>query len=184
MEKVKLTQDQADAIEVVINRYGEDKFIYDYSKMLHEISPAQYTGSLDPINDLALHQVAKALYIGYEVEPEFKVSERLEEIKELYGKEMYSKGKSYLTMMDILWLIEQAERAEELEMKYENTGAIFSRQNMRDRIQVLEQENKRYREALESIANIDGHFMDKPFNLVKALSLIDGKARKALEELE
>src|SRR5699024_8180796 len=47
------------------------QFLYEFSRMLHEISPLQFTGSLGPINDLALHRVAKALYIGYEVEPQY-----------------------------------------------------------------------------------------------------------------
>lgn len=46
---------------------------------------------------------------------------------------------------------EKTRRVEELEMKHENIGAIFSRQNMRDRIQVLERENKRYRSNITEL---------------------------------
>ena len=74
-QKVVLTQEQADAVESAKKRYGKDQFLYEFSRMLHEISPLQFTGSLGPINDLALHRVAKALYIGYEVEPKFKVGD-------------------------------------------------------------------------------------------------------------
>ena len=36
------------------------------------------------------------------------------------------------------WLIEQAEKAEYYEMKYENTGAIFNRRHMLDKIERYE----------------------------------------------
>ena len=74
-QKVVLTQEQADAVESAKKRYGKDQFLYEFSRMLHEISPLQFTGSLGPINDLALHRVAKALYIGYEVEPSIKIGD-------------------------------------------------------------------------------------------------------------
>ncbi|APC46473.1 hypothetical protein [Aeribacillus phage AP45] len=38
----------------------------------------------------------------------------------------------------IEWLIEQAEKAEYYEMKYENTGAIFNRRHMLDKIERYE----------------------------------------------
>jgi len=66
----------------------------------------------------------------------------------------------------------QAERAQELEGFYKD---------MLDEATILNEQNKRYREALESIVNIDGYFIDKPFNMVRALNLIDGAARNALE---
>lgn len=71
------------------------------------------------------------------------------------------------------------ERVQDLEGDAENiyrANHDYSRRN-----DILTQQNKRYREALEFIVNIDGHFMDKPFNLVEALNLIDREARGALE---
>ena len=87
-QKVVLTQEQADAVESAKKRYGKDQFLYEFSRMLHEISPLQFTGSLGPINDLALHRVAKALYIGYEVESELEVGDWVidEEFDGLIGK--------------------------------------------------------------------------------------------------
>lgn len=51
--------------------------------------------------------------------------ERLEEINDLYNKEMYSEGKSYLTMMDILWLIERAEKFEVVIDIFKNGGEYW-----------------------------------------------------------
>ena len=94
------------------------------------------------------------------------MSERLEEIKVNWSNIEWGIGER-----DIDWLIEQAERAELLEMKYENSGSMFNRQNMQARIDELEKdeeitgnalnhfiginhrlekENKRYRELLTS----------------------------------
>lgn len=46
----------------------------------------------------------------------------------------------------------------------------------------LQQQNKRYREALIQIVNIDGYFTGSEFDVDRAYELIDLAARKALEE--
>jgi len=66
--------------------------------------------------------------------------ERLEEIIEKYSEitvleyinDVEIVG---VDMKDLVWLIEQAEKAEYYEMKYENTGAIFNRRHMLDKIE-------------------------------------------------
>lgn len=93
-EKVVLTRDQANAVESAKKRYGKDQFLYEFSRMLHEISPLQFTGSLGPINDLALHRVAKALYIGYEVESELEVGDWVVRTKEL-NHQNFHEGKIF-----------------------------------------------------------------------------------------
>jgi len=69
--------------------------------------------------------------------------ERLEEIIEKYSEitvleyinDVEIVG---VDMKDLVWLIEQAEKAEYYEMKYENTGAIFNRRHMLDKIERYE----------------------------------------------
>ena len=63
MEKVKLTQEQAKAIKRWVNK--EQLIIAKASGLLeHSID--------ESIAELTMEQLVKALYIGYEVEPEFK----------------------------------------------------------------------------------------------------------------
>ena len=66
MEKVKLTRKQADALEKAISDYGIDTTMHDHS-------PNNWGGLLAPLNELKPHQMARALYIGYEVEETFEV---------------------------------------------------------------------------------------------------------------
>src|SRR5699024_1028720 len=67
MEKVKLTQEQADAIEVwKKTSYRLDDFL-TYKNMLDE--------SFKCLRGFSLDKFAKALYIGYEVEPNIKVGD-------------------------------------------------------------------------------------------------------------
>src|SRR5699024_9228271 len=76
------------------------------------------------------------------------MSERLEEIKGDWEAERCIKPEN------VEFLIGQSERAETLEMKYENSGSMFNRQNMQARIDELEHQNQKYREADE------GEFLD------------------------
>src|SRR5690625_2394970 len=70
MEKVKITQEQADALRKAIADYGSDNVMNDHVKMIDN-----WENILDPLNDLEPHQLARALYVGYEVEPEFKIGQ-------------------------------------------------------------------------------------------------------------
>jgi hypothetical protein len=71
--------------------------------------------------------------------------ERLEKIKEKVNSLLYlgdSEGDGEVNINaiynDMSWLIFQAEKAEYYEMKYENTGAIFNRRHMLDKIERYE----------------------------------------------
>src|SRR5690625_4144045 len=66
MEKVKLTPEQANAIKKWINK--EQLIIAKASGFFEH-------GMDEPIAELTMEQLVKALYIGYEVEPEFKVGD-------------------------------------------------------------------------------------------------------------
>ena len=68
MEKVKLTKEQVTALEKAINDYGIDTTMNDHS-------PHNWGGCLSPLNELKTHQMARALYIGYEVEETYKVGD-------------------------------------------------------------------------------------------------------------
>lgn len=64
MGKVKLTQEQVDAIEKWANK--EQLIIAKASGLLEH-------GTDEPIAELTMKQLVKAIYIGYEVEPERNV---------------------------------------------------------------------------------------------------------------
>src|SRR5690625_2635349 len=68
MEKVKLTQEQADAIERGIKIYGKSRIMNDHAL-------DGWVGNLNDLNGLTKDEIARALYVGYEVEPEFKVGD-------------------------------------------------------------------------------------------------------------
>jgi len=72
--------------------------------------------------------------------------ERLEEIKQKYQWAIKRSLANRIDDSDIEWLIKQAEKAEYYEMKYENTGAIFNRRHMLDKIERYE---KAIKECIE-----------------------------------
>src|SRR5699024_6127817 len=72
-------------------------------------------------------------------------------------------------------LIGQSERAETLEMKYENSGSMLNRQNMQARIDELEHQNQKYREADE------GEFLD---NLIGRLYEYENQIIRYRESLK
>jgi len=85
----------------------------------------------------------------------------LEEIKQYYSR---MESLDEYTQSDIKWLIEQAERAQE-----------------------LEEENKRYREALEFYAD-ERNYKERDFGMIVQPAIQDGDrgrtAREALEAIE
>ena len=98
MEKVKLTQEQANAIKRWVNK--EQLIIAKASGLLeHSID--------ESIAELTMEQLVKALYIGYEVEPEFSIGDWVvykhnntiwEIIGELYGGKVHydiARGEKY-----------------------------------------------------------------------------------------
>ena|SRR5690625_824044 len=64
MEKVKLTQEQADLLEEKTIKMSRDKIVNTFVK-INGISSSHFH----------LDELIRALYIGYEVEPEFKVGD-------------------------------------------------------------------------------------------------------------
>lgn len=78
MEKVKLTKAQADAIEWALSESTTYK--NGPELLLQNHGHSQFTNELflirlEPLNSLNTLNLAKALIVGYEVEPEFKVGD-------------------------------------------------------------------------------------------------------------
>lgn len=67
MEKVKVTKEQAEAIEKYANSNKKELCIENWVKGHFHTNKV--------LSELSLEELAKALYIGYEVEPEFKVGD-------------------------------------------------------------------------------------------------------------
>src|SRR5690625_190375 len=80
-----------------------------------------------------------------------------ERLAEIIHKEAYLEGTNNLVMVintdDYKWLIKQAERVQELEDAVESYKKTSRHANISHKM--AEEQNKRYREALEKIARIN-----------------------------
>ncbi len=70
MSKVKITQEQADALEAVRDREKVRSMIIRW-----HTGRGRWVGDEESLNELELDDLIRALYIGYEVEPEFEVGD-------------------------------------------------------------------------------------------------------------
>src|SRR5690625_3495325 len=70
MNKVKLTNDQAKAIE----KLKGGKFYINAYPVEYKVKHS-FKGKLEALNSLTTDEFIRALYIGYEVEPEYKVGD-------------------------------------------------------------------------------------------------------------
>ena len=104
--------------------------------------------------------------------------ERLEEIKREYKKDVYD---CKLGRFDINWLIEQAERVQELEEAAETDGSAFY--SLEKMFMDLEEQNKRYREAIGAIEDLYNQLNDNA-EIVDGIMMVVRKTVKALEELK
>ncbi|GEN87215.1 hypothetical protein [Oceanobacillus sojae] len=75
MEKIKLTQEQANAIEYALNKTGDYKD--DKDRLIRDISRdyVNFHNDLFSLNKIDIAVAAKALYAGYEVIPQYKVGD-------------------------------------------------------------------------------------------------------------
>lgn len=75
MEKIQLTQKQADAIEYALNK--TDDYKDDKDRLLRDISRdyVNFHNDLFPLNKIDIAVAAKALYVGYEVIPQFNAGD-------------------------------------------------------------------------------------------------------------
>ena len=76
MEKVKLTQEQAEAIEKLKRQHKGNVFdaIEDHSNVLADANN-EWVGKYSPLNEMTVAEVAQILVNGYEVEEMFEVGE-------------------------------------------------------------------------------------------------------------
>jgi|SRR5690554_2408036 len=75
MKKVVLTKEQAEAVKLAVADYGSDIVMDDHHRTI-------WGGTLKALNELPTHQLARALYVGYEIEPEYVPFEKaMEELK-------------------------------------------------------------------------------------------------------
>lgn len=74
MEKVVITQEQANAIEWVMKFSDKSSTVEEHIEYRLEESGWKLD-DLKPLNELSTDYLIRALYIGYEVEPEFKVGD-------------------------------------------------------------------------------------------------------------
>lgn len=72
-EKVKVTKEQAEAIERALKFYGEDQLVDKHC--LLQKNKDFWVGSFEGMNDLEMWKLARSIYIGYEVEPEFLIGD-------------------------------------------------------------------------------------------------------------
>src|SRR5690625_1522661 len=92
MEKVKLTQKQAEDLEEALHAYEDDK-----DHMINESVRAKDTTDSDSISYFSASKIAKAIYIGYEVKS-YKIDDwvKVEIQNEVRVSEIYAiKGDKY-----------------------------------------------------------------------------------------
>src|SRR5699024_3218017 len=72
--KVKLTKEQANAIERHNrnNSSGNDGILNNHARNYGNFESKSWGDPYTSLNKLEISKLAKALYIGYEIEPEFK----------------------------------------------------------------------------------------------------------------
>lgn len=75
MEKVKLTREQANAIEYALQEVDEYKGNPDKLLRHASMKNVYFRNELHLLNSIDTVNLAKALYIGYEVEPKFEVGD-------------------------------------------------------------------------------------------------------------
>lgn len=106
--------------------------------------------------------------------------ERLDEFKEWFASGCEQGLDDFgVSKMDIAWVIEQAERAQELEDAVYATGETYRQE--REYNQRLEKENARLRKALELIYEEEAEGLDTDLNgelLDTYISIISGHALK------
>ena len=73
MSKVKLTKKQADALCLAVGEYEKDDVLNDHIAFYPDFK--NWANELESLNELEPHVLARALYIGYEVEPEPKTGD-------------------------------------------------------------------------------------------------------------
>jgi hypothetical protein len=82
MEKVKITQEQADAIEKGLsnNDWSKDGMLSIHAEKYEKFSSSAWGYPYESLNELHIGKLARILFIGYEVEPKFKAGDWVTDI--------------------------------------------------------------------------------------------------------
>jgi hypothetical protein len=91
MEKAKLTKQQAEAIETMLEDETCDRIV-----SVRVRDGSKFIGPCESINDMDLNTLIIALYVGYEVE----LTEK-EKIQELYRKKGHYSSEAYTNGYDL-----------------------------------------------------------------------------------
>jgi hypothetical protein len=85
MEKILVNKDVFKALTVTLNAYGEDEVMN-----MHSEDPKGWSGASELLNSLTMPEMAKALYVGYDLRPTpeeailgfYKVHEKMADSKD------------------------------------------------------------------------------------------------------
>ncbi|MGG4090613.1 hypothetical protein [Paenibacillus lautus] len=83
---VRLTQEQADALRLVLQIQQPDEIVLSHSATFI-ITQNRWKDALDPLNDLTMDEMIRALYFGYEIArtPEEQLLQEFEQAEGRYG---------------------------------------------------------------------------------------------------
>lgn len=85
---VRLTQEQADALILIMKHKTADDIVLRHSQTFI-ITRERWLGELDPLNDLSMDEMIRAIYFGYEIArtPEEQLLQEFEQAEARYGSE-------------------------------------------------------------------------------------------------
>ncbi len=83
---VQLTQEQADALVLIMKHKPADEIVLRHSQTFI-ITRERWLGELDPLNDLSMDEMIRAIYFGYEIArtPEELLLQEFEQAEARYG---------------------------------------------------------------------------------------------------
>ncbi|MFK4167659.1 hypothetical protein ACI2LM_15580 [Paenibacillus lautus] len=83
---VQLTQEQADALILIMNHKPADEIVLLHSSMFI-VTRERWRDELDPLNDLSMDEMIRAIYFGYEIArtPEEKLLQEFEQAEARFG---------------------------------------------------------------------------------------------------
>lgn len=83
---VQLTREQAEALILIMKHKPADDIVLRHSKTFI-ITRERWLGELDPLNDLSMDDMIRAIYYGYEIArtPEEQLLQEFEQAEARYG---------------------------------------------------------------------------------------------------
>lgn len=127
MEKVKLMPAQADAIEKALKYNGEDK-----EQLINKHADNKWiTDTYSALNDLSQADMARAVLIGYEVEEEYKVGDKIVHLHDRHPgvytvREVHFHGVLVGEFFDLEFRIKDIRHATPEEIKAEQERRVWA----------------------------------------------------------